>query len=142
MTTPDEIDRLFVKTLTGDYDDDAPWDAVRRLQVIGSPEVFERAAKYYASNEEIKRARGIDVLAQLGVAAGKPHTAPVPTRDLVLARLVDETSIRVIASSLYALGHLKNLENFDIIIGFSDHEDSSVRDAWTYLEKVEGLSVF
>ena len=129
MATPDDIDQLFVQTLSGEYDDDAPWDAVRRLQVIGSLQVFEIAAKFCTSNEEIRRARGVDVLAQLGLAVSKPHTAPAQARDVIVTLLQNELSKQVIESSVYALGHLTNLENVEIITKFANHSDAGVRHA-------------
>jgi hypothetical protein len=37
-----EIDKLFVTALSGDYDDEAPWEAVKALRRIGTREVFEK----------------------------------------------------------------------------------------------------
>src|SRR5438045_464296 len=68
-----EIDELFVQTLTGEYDDDVPWEAVGKLRNLGTRQVFERAAEWCTSGDPSKRARGADVLAQIGRTAEHPH---------------------------------------------------------------------
>ena len=60
-----QLNDIFARTLSGDYDDDALWEAVRTLHRMGSPEVFEYAAEWCISQSPLKRARGADVLAQL-----------------------------------------------------------------------------
>lgn len=71
MTSP-SIDELFASTLEGDYDDDAPWEAIRALRKLGTRDVFEIAAAWCKSDDPLKRARGIDVLSQLGKTADHP----------------------------------------------------------------------
>src|SRR6516225_7027485 len=61
-----QIDELFAQTLTGEYDDDARWEAVKTLRNLGTRQVFERAAEWCTSSDPLKRARGADVLAQIG----------------------------------------------------------------------------
>jgi hypothetical protein len=34
--TLEQIDELFTQTLTGDYDDHAPWEAVQKLRWMGT----------------------------------------------------------------------------------------------------------
>jgi len=41
---PEEINKLFAETLLGDYDDDAPWAAIRTLHRNGNLFVFDQAA--------------------------------------------------------------------------------------------------
>lgn len=62
----DEINELFARTLLGNYDDDEPWAAVLALRRDGSRAVFEKAAAWCKSENPLQRARGADVLAQLG----------------------------------------------------------------------------
>jgi hypothetical protein len=61
--TMEQIDELFAQTLTGDYDDETPREAVSKLRKMGTREVFNRAAQWCASNDPLRRARGVDVLA-------------------------------------------------------------------------------
>jgi hypothetical protein len=61
-----QLDELFVQALPGAYDDDAPWEAVGKLRNLGTRQVYERAAEWCISSDPLKRARGADVLAQIG----------------------------------------------------------------------------
>src|ERR1035438_7344151 len=63
-------EELFAAALEGEYDDDAAWEAVSVLRLRGTPEAFELARRYCESENPKARARGFNVLAQLG--AGKP----------------------------------------------------------------------
>lgn len=69
MMTDGDIDELFAQTLQGDYDDDKPWDAVQSLRRIGTRQVFDKAVEWIKSAEPLERARGLDVIAQLGKTA-------------------------------------------------------------------------
>jgi len=62
----DSLDALFVQAWSGDYHGESAWQAVQTLREIGSREIFVRAAELCGSEEPLRRARGIDVLAQLG----------------------------------------------------------------------------
>ena len=66
-------EEVFVATLIGEYDDDTPWEAVSVLRLRGTPEVFEVAKQYCESENPKARARGLNVLAQLGRVA---HSSP------------------------------------------------------------------
>ena len=75
MATSDDprtVEQLFAATLQGDYDDEAAWEAVGLLRRKATPEVFDLAKRYCHSDEPKARARGLDVLGQLG--AGKPDS--------------------------------------------------------------------
>ena len=64
---PDQaIDERFARTLSGDYDSENPWEAVRDLHKLGTREVFDEAVAWCNSSEPLRRARGADVLAQIG----------------------------------------------------------------------------
>jgi hypothetical protein len=54
-------EELFQAALQGDYDDDAPWQAVAVLHLRGTEDVFKLAADYCRSTVPLERARGIDV---------------------------------------------------------------------------------
>jgi hypothetical protein len=68
-----QMDELFTQTLTGDYDDEAPWEAVDKLRHLGTRQVFECAAEWCTSDDALKRARGADVLSQIGRTVEHPH---------------------------------------------------------------------
>src|SRR5277367_6411303 len=105
-----EIDEQFAQTLSGDYDDNAPWKAVHSLRRIGSREVFERAAEWCGSENALKRARGIDVLAQLGRTAEHPaNMFSDESLSAVLALLEREKDVLPLLAAIYALGHIGTL---------------------------------
>src|SRR5579872_4102331 len=58
-------EELLAGTLEGEYDDDAPWEAVSVLRLRGGAGVFEVAKRYCTSEDAKARARGLSVLAQL-----------------------------------------------------------------------------
>src|ERR1035438_3901652 len=63
-------EELFAATLEGEYDDDTAWEAISVLRLRGTLEVFDLARRYCELENPKARARGLNVLAQLG--AGKP----------------------------------------------------------------------
>jgi HEAT repeat protein len=102
-----DIDDLFARTLCGDYDDDAPWQAVQSLRYLGTREIFDRAANWVESAEPLKRARGLDVLAQLGKTAEHPSNSfPQECYELVSKTLQREREFQPLRSAISALGHL------------------------------------
>jgi len=50
-------EELFAATLEGEYDDDAPWEAVSVLRLRGGAGVFE-VAKLYCGSEDAKARAG------------------------------------------------------------------------------------
>lgn len=127
------IDALFAQTLTGAYDDDAPWEAVRRLHEIGSREVFEKAANWCGSGDARQRARGADVLAQLGKTAEHPTTAFADESFMVLVGLaLNEKAPQPLSSAIYALGHLADARAVPLVAHYSSHADARVRMAVAY----------
>jgi hypothetical protein len=59
----------------GDYEDETPWQAVRELRRIATREVFDKAAVWCRSGEPLARARGLDVLAQIGKTVDYPNNS-------------------------------------------------------------------
>jgi HEAT repeat protein len=105
---PEQIDKLFAQTLTGDFDDKAPWEGVRALRDVGSREVFDRAAEWCNSDNPLKRARG-DILAQLGNTAENPTGSFQEERFSVVSQLAKlEKESLPLLSAVHALGHIGN----------------------------------
>jgi HEAT repeat protein len=126
--TSAHIDELFKRTLVGDYEDDAPWQAVHELRRIGSREIFDKAAEWCASQEPLVRARGLDILAQIGKTADHPANAfPEESFSIVTSVLGDEQEIQPLDSAIAALGHLDNPAGIPLIIQYKSHPHSSVR---------------
>ena len=125
---PSTLDDLFASTLKGDYDDDAPWEAVRALRRLGTREVFDIAAAWCKSDDPLMRARGADVLAQLGKTAGRlvnsfPQEAYAIVSELVRA----EVDLGPLESGIYALGHLDNHAAVPLIAAFHQHSSADIR---------------
>jgi HEAT repeat protein len=122
------MDELFQRTLAGNYDDDEPWESVRELQTAGGREVFEKAVMWCRSDEPLRRARGADVLGQLGKTAENPTTSFAQESFSVLAAIVaEELDPRVLGSTIAALGHLENPDALPFILPFAEHPDANVR---------------
>lgn len=118
---------LFLDSFKGEYDDDAPWDAVRVLRHSNTEEVFQLAAAYSSSEIPKHRARALDVLAQLG--AGKPLSERPHFEECVsiaLAHLGDEDPL-VIRSAAWALSHLNDSRAVAALIEMRKCPDSDVR---------------
>jgi HEAT repeat protein len=130
MMTTGEIDELFDQTLTGNDDDDEPWKAVHTLRRMGTREVFEKAAEWCKSDNPLARARGADVLGQLGRTAEHPsNNFPEESYVAISALVQRETDLRPLASAIYAMGHLHNFAGVPLIANFGSHPHPDIRDA-------------
>jgi HEAT repeat protein len=128
--SPERIDDIFAQTLTGDYDDEFPWNAVRKLHDIGSREVFDRAAVWCSSDNPLKRARGADVLAQLGVAPDHPtHASPDESFSIVSMMAQREKEPLPLLSALHAIGHIGDPLAVPLVVEHRLHPNANVRFA-------------
>ncbi|MFI5387641.1 MAG: HEAT repeat domain-containing protein [Fimbriimonadales bacterium] len=125
-----EIDDLFARTLEGDYDDDAPWEAVWSLHRMGTREVFEYASSWIKSSRPLKRARGFDIVAQLGRTVDHPSNSfPQQAYDLVSTALQEEREFLPRRSAISALGHLDDPRAVPLIALFSSDPSAEIRFA-------------
>lgn len=125
---PGQIDELFAQTLTGDYDDESPWEAVRTLHGLGSRQVFDRAAEWCSSDNSLKRARGADVLAQVGRAVNHPsNNFPEECFSVVSSLVQREKDPLPLLSAVHALGHIGNPLAVPLIIEHRLHPCADVR---------------
>ena len=125
-----QVDKLLQKSLLGNYDDEEPWDAVRELRQIGTREVFECAALWCKSPDPIHRARGADILAQLGKTIDHPdHGFPDEAFATIAKALEHETHPQPLSSYLFALGHIDNPAAIPLLVDFTDHDDCEIRYA-------------
>jgi HEAT repeat protein len=133
MTKTETIDEVFARTLAGDYDDEAPWAAVRELQGLGTREVFDRAAEWCTSVEPLKRARGADVLAQLGRTSDQPGNNYPEDSFAVISSLIQiETESRPLGSAIYASGHLGDPRALPFLVRYENHSDAEIRFALAF----------
>ncbi len=121
-------EELFAQTLEGEYDDECPWDAVSALRVRGTSEVFQEAVNFCNSTDPLKRARGIDILAQLGkkMKDNGPH---FDERVSICLHHISDGDIIVLRSAAYALGYLGTEKCIEELIKLTDHMDAGVRHA-------------
>lgn len=125
-----DVDSLFAQTLTGDYEDDAPWDAVGALRLIGSREVLEKAISWCRSTDTLQRARGADILAQLGKTTEHPDNAfPKESYSAVSQLLRDEEEVQPTSSAIHALGHIGGASAIPEIVARASHSSAEVRFA-------------
>jgi HEAT repeat protein len=125
-----QIDELFAQMLTGDYDEDAPWEAVGKLRNLGTHQVYERAAEWCISNDPLKRARGADVLAQIGRTSEHAQNSFLAESYAVVSQLAQhEKEPLPLLAAIHALGHIGNPLALPLVIQNCSHEDANVRFA-------------
>lgn len=125
-----QIEELFAETLKGEYDDEAPWHAVHALRQIGSREVFDRAAAWCRSDEPLQRARGAEVLAQLGCTSDHPeNNFPEESFNVVAALAESEKRIQPLSSAIHALGHIGDPRAIPLLVRYGTHPESEIRFA-------------
>jgi HEAT repeat protein len=123
-----DINQLSEETLVGDYDEDAPWEAVHALRRIGSREVFDVASEWCTSPDPRKRTRAVDVLAQLGKTADHPSNRfPEEAYSIVVALMGSEQDVRALNSEITALGHLENPLAIPLIRQYRTHPNEGIR---------------
>jgi HEAT repeat protein len=126
--TEQNINELFLHTLSGDYESEAPWEAVRALRRIGTREVFDQAAEWCQLNDPLQRARGADVIAQLGkTIEHRSNNFPEESYSIVEGLLQRETEFRPLSSAIAALGHLDNPAAVPLIAKFFSNPSTEVR---------------
>ena len=117
---------LMLETLQGDYDSDLPWIAVRKLQQLGTQEVFDSAAEFCRASDPLRRSRGADILGQIG------STFYVARFAILSNMLSHEQETRPLASAIYALGHLRNPAGIELLREFARHASVDVRHATAF----------
>jgi HEAT repeat protein len=123
-----DVSGIFQRTLEGDYEDDPSWDAVNQLRRLGTREVFDIAKEWCESPDPLHRARGLDVLAQLGRTVEHPHNNFSDESQAIVCAVIDnENEPRPLASGIVALGHLENPSSVPLIASFHAHPDRDVR---------------
>lgn len=120
-------EELFAATLEGEYDDDAPWEAVSVLRLRGGAGVLAVAKLYCGSEDAKARARGLSVLAQLD--AGKPDGERPFTAECVSIAIehIRESDEEIVRSAAWALSHLGTERAVATLIGLRSHPDADVR---------------
>ena len=123
------VAELFEAALQGDYEDDVHWEAVSSLRLLATPEVLQYAMKFCRSDDPKARARGLDVLGQLG--AGKPDSERPYLDDCVSMAIagLKDTDPLVVHSAAWALAHLGSERAVSALVEIKQHPDPGVRKA-------------
>ena len=122
-------EELFAATLEGEYDDDTAWEAISVLRLRGTLEVFDLARRYCELENPKARARGLNVLAQLG--AGKPDAErPFMAESVSIAiNHLQDSNPDAVSSAAWALSHLGTEPAVAALIDLRKHPDPDVRQA-------------
>jgi HEAT repeat protein len=128
--SPDEITAAFARTLAPDYRSEDAWEAVRLLHRSGGRAVFDRALHWCRCGGPLQRARGADIVAQIGVDAARSSNQFPEESFAEMARMAgSEEDPLPLASAIFALGHIGNPAAVPIIAAHRQHEDGGVRCA-------------
>jgi HEAT repeat protein len=127
---PAQLEKIFNQTLKDDYDDESAWEAVRALHLVGSREVFDRAAAWCSSDNSLKRARGVDILAQLGNTSEHPgNKFPVESFSVISDLVKKEKDPLPLLSALHAVGHIGSPLAIPLLVEHHRHPTANVRFA-------------
>lgn len=122
------IDDLFAAAVQGDYDNDEAWQAVHALRALGTREIFDQAVGLCRSQDPLQRARGADILGQLGKTSENPISRFANESYVVLTGMLDsETDPTALSAIITALGHLENPAAIPMILPFGYHPNTDVR---------------
>lgn len=126
---PRSVSELFTAALAGEYEAEEAWDAVATLRARGTEEVYAAAAQLCGSEDATARARGLDVLGQLGAGksdAERPHLHGCVS--IAIGHLSDPDP-NVACSAAWALSHLHTKAAMAALVPMKSHEDVRVRHA-------------
>lgn len=129
-------EELFQASFQGDYEDEAAWDAVAALRLRGTEEVFQLARDFCKSEVPLERARGLNVLGQLG--ACKPISERPYFNECVsiaIEHLRDPDSL-VVNAAAWALAHLGGEAAVSALIPMRTNPDPDVR--WAVANGLNG----
>jgi HEAT repeat protein len=129
VTTPELLQRTVALARNEPIlQSDEYWAHVRALHVRFGRDVFEEAVTLCSNPDAIQRAAGADILAQLGVRDGVTAFPFADESVRPLLALLNDPEPTVIASALYALGHLGQGEPSQLA-ELSSHRSGGVRHA-------------
>jgi HEAT repeat protein len=133
---PRTTEELFQASFQGDYEDEAAWDVVAALRFQGTEEVFHLASKYVESAEPRERARGLDVLGQLGARRPRSERPHFDASVAIAIERLQDTHPVVVHSAAWALAHLKNDSSVSALIPMRNNPDADVR--WAVADGLNG----
>lgn len=115
----------LTKTKDADRDNDDYWHPIAALQ-HRLPQIIERVQDMSASDDDKSRDTAATILGQgwVGTKFASDRSA-----EILLRMLARERSASVLASIIFALGHLHDSRAIEPLIGLSTHSDPRVRFA-------------
>ena len=126
----ESLAEMFARTLSDDYESETAWDAVSALRKLGDRRVFEQAAEWCNSQEPLKRARGANILAQLGrTVEHRSNSFPEESFAVISEMLMRETEALPLASAIHALGDIDDPRAVRLLIPYRSHPNENVRFA-------------
>ncbi len=97
---------------------------------MGPGKYVDRAAEWCKSEDPLKRARGADILAQLGkTVEHRSNSFPEESFAAISGLIQGEAETRPLISAISALGHLDDPSAVPLICPYEFHPDSEVRFA-------------
>ena len=91
---------------------------------------FDQASAWCSSPDPIKRARGADILAQIGKTAEHPNNSfPEESFAVVSGMLAMETDPLPLACAIDALGLIEDQRAVNLVVLYRSHSDAKVRFA-------------
>jgi HEAT repeat protein len=129
-------DELFQASLLGDYEDEAAWDAVAALRLRGTDEVYRLAVQYCQSQIPLERARGLDVLAQIGARLQNSERPHVDERLALAIEHLRDADTLVVHSAAWALSHIVGDVAISALIEMRNNSDPGVR--WAVAHGMQG----
>jgi HEAT repeat protein len=139
------VAELFAIVADPNQDDDTErlWEAVTALQRLGTREVLDSALRLVASADARLRARGADILGQLGSPG---RSFPEECLQSVVVLLSGETDPRVLHAAAIAAGHLRDERATDALVALVGNLDAEVQfevafalGGWTNSSAIEAL---
>lgn len=125
MTRPeDDLHLLLGRAAAMDAEADERWDIVREVQGKPGRAAFEAALALARSAHAAERMLGLDVLAQIGYAQGRPFVEE--TLPVLAAACADERP-EVVSSAITALGHVADSRGLAAVLSQADHPSADVR---------------
>jgi HEAT repeat protein len=102
----------------------ADWKAVIALQMLGTQEVLDGALGLLKSSDPLIRARGLDILGQLGSPV---RSFPEECLNAALQSIAEDDDPDVLQAAAAVLGHLGDVRGVTPLVGLAGHPDLDIR---------------
>ncbi|WP_167084428.1 HEAT repeat domain-containing protein [Massilia frigida] len=131
------VKQASLKSLAGtalqDWESEMSWEAIRALQMLGSPETLAMAQRFATSKNRHKRALAMYIASQLRRErypkrwhSGSHEYAMEETQALLLAGLNDPIA-NVVLAAISGVGHRPHPSALPALLAFATHADANIR---------------